>query len=180
MHQITDRQRTDREHSNRRISLDFRTLAGAEQQYRTNNCHRHYQNHGIAQVQEQNIAQMLENPFMQYNHIEIVSVTSDSAVMSLDIRRDTTNIYGYVHGGAFFTMADCCAGLTARSDGRQYVTQNASVNFIHKVKAGHLTARGRTVSRRRHICVVAVEITDETDALLFSSTFSMYCISAEG
>ena len=31
-----------------------------------------------------------------------------------------------------------------------------------------------------HICVVAVEITDETDALLFSSTFSMYCISAEG
>lgn len=68
-------------------------------------------------MQEQNIAQMLENPFMQYNHIEIVSVTSDSAVMSLDIRRDTTNIYGYVHGGAFFTMADCCAGLTARSDG---------------------------------------------------------------
>ena len=107
---------------------------------------------------------------MQYNHIEIVSVTSDSAVMSLDIRRDTTNIYGYVHGGAFFTMADCCAGLTARSDGRQYVTQNASVNFIHNVKAGHLTARGRTVSRRRHICVVAVEITDETDTLLFSST----------
>lgn len=68
-------------------------------------------------------------------------------------------------------MADCCAGLTARSDGRQYVTQNASVNFIHNVKAGHLTARGRTVSRRRHICVVAVEITDETDTLLFSSTF---------
>lgn len=91
-----------------------------------------------------------------------------------------TNIYGYVHGGAFFTMADCCAGLTARSDGRQYVTQNASVNFIHNIKAGHLTARGRTVSRRRHICVVAVEITDETDTLLFSSTFSMYCISAEG
>ena len=30
---------------------------------------------------------MLENPFMQYNHIEIVSVTSASAVMSLDIRR---------------------------------------------------------------------------------------------
>lgn len=131
-------------------------------------------------MQEQNIAQMLENPFMQYNHIEIVSVTSDSAVMSLDIRRDTTNIYGYVHGGAFFTMADCCAGLTARSDGRQYVTQNASVNFIHNVKTGHLTARGRTVSRRRHICVVAVEITDETDTLLFSSTFSMYCISTAG
>ena len=58
-------------------------------------------------MQEQNIEQMLENPFMQYNHIEIVSVTSDSAVMSLDIRQDTTNIYGYVHHGRLLCRADC-------------------------------------------------------------------------
>lgn len=130
-------------------------------------------------MQEENIAQMLENPFMQYNHIEIDSVTLDNAAMSLDIRKDSTNIYGYVHGGAFFTMADCCAGLTARSDGRQYVTQSASVNFIRNVKSGHLTARGRTVSRGRRICVVSVEITDETGGLLFASTFSMYCVDAQ-
>lgn len=61
-------------------------------------------------MQEQNIAQMLENPFMQYNRIEIVSVTSDSAVMSLDIRRDTTNIYGYVHGGAFLPWPTAVPG----------------------------------------------------------------------
>lgn len=131
-------------------------------------------------MQEQNIAQMLENPFMQYNHIEIDSVTLDEAAMSLDIRKDSTNIYGFVHGGALFTMADCCAGLTARSDGRQYVTQNASVNFIHNVKSGHLTAHGRTISRGRHVCIVSVEITSETGSLLFSSTFSMYCVNAEG
>lgn len=131
-------------------------------------------------MQEQNIAQMLENPFMQYNHIEIDSVTLDEAAMSLDIRKDSTNIYGFVHGGALFTMADCCAGLTARSDGRQYVTQNASVNFIHNVKSGHLTAHGKTISRGRHVCVVSVEIISETGSLLFSSTFSMYCVNAEG
>ena len=131
-------------------------------------------------MQEQNIAQMLENPFMQYNHIEIDSVTLDEAAMSLDIRKDSTNIYGFVHGGALFTMADCCAGLTARSDGRQYVTQNASVNFIHNVKSGHLAAHGKTISRGRHVCVVSVEITSETGSLLFSSTFSMYCVNAEG
>lgn len=131
-------------------------------------------------MQEQNIAQMLENPFMQYNHIEIDSVTLDEAAMSLDIRKDSTNIYGFVHGGALFTMADCCAGLTARSDGRQYVTQNASVNFIHNVKSGHLTAHGKTISRGRHVCVVSVEITSETGSLLLSSTFSMYCVNAEG
>ena len=130
-------------------------------------------------MQEENIAQMLENPFMQYNHIEIGSVTRDSASMSLEIRKDSTNIYGYVHGGAFFTMADCCAGLTARSDGRQYVTQSASVNFIRNVKSGRLTACGKTISRGRRICVVSVEITDEAGELLFASTFSMYCVDAQ-
>ena len=34
-------------------------------------------------MQEQNIAQMLENPFMQYNHIEIVSVTSDLSLIHI-------------------------------------------------------------------------------------------------
>ena len=66
-------------------------------------------------MQEQNIEQMLENPFMQYNHIEIVSVTSDSAVMSLDIRRDTTNIYG--GGGCFHS------GSTATLSGASVVLE---------------------------------------------------------
>ena len=131
-------------------------------------------------MQEQNIAQMLENPFMQYNHIEIGSVELDRASMTLDIRKDSTNIYGFVHGGALFTMADCCAGLTARSDGRQYVTQNASVSFIHNVKSGRLTAHGTTISRGRHVCVVSVDITNEAGTLLFASTFSMDCVNAEG
>ena len=131
-------------------------------------------------MQEQNIAQMLENPFMQYNpHRDRIGNVGQRCHVAGHPAGHHQHLR-FCARRRIFTMADCCAGLTARSDGRQYVTQNASVNFIHNIKAGHLTARGRTVSRRRHICVVAVEITDETDALLFSSTFSMYCISAEG
>lgn len=129
--------------------------------------------------QNQNIQEMLANPFMNYNRIQIGKVERDHGEIYLDIWEQSTNIYGYVHGGALFTMADCCAGLTARSDGRQYVTQNASVNFIHNVREGRLTACGSIVSRGRHICVTAVEITDEKGSLLFSGSFSMYCISAE-
>ena len=63
-------------------------------------------------MQEQNIAQMLENPFMQYNHIEIVSVTSDSAVMSLDIRRHHQHLRlrawrRIFHHGRLLCRADC-------------------------------------------------------------------------
>lgn len=47
---------------------------------------------------------------MSFNHIKIGVVESDHAEVWLDIQPESTNIYGVVHGGALFTMADCCAG----------------------------------------------------------------------
>ncbi|MFR2537368.1 MAG: PaaI family thioesterase [Faecalibacterium sp.] len=119
-------------------------------------------------MQEQNIAQMLENPFMQYNHTEIVSVTSDSAGR----RRtsgETPPTSTAMYGGAFLLWLTAVLA-DARSDGR-HVTQNAAVNFIHNVKAGHLTARGRRSAAAWHLWVV--EITDETDTCCFPA-LSMY------
>jgi len=128
------------------------------------------------QEQQENISKMRENPFMTFNHIEIGTVEPDHAEVWLDIRPESTNIYGFVHGGALFTMADCCAGLTARSDGREYVTQNASVNFITNTPNGKITAYGKVASRGHRVCVVDVEIYTEKKELLFHSVFSMYCI----
>lgn len=119
------------------------------------------------------------NPFMSYNHIEIGACGEDWAEMYLDILPETLNTFGRVHGGAFFTLADSCAGRTARLDGRLYVTQDASVQFIHNVTAGRLTAHGSVVSRGRHVCVVLVTICGEGGTLLFHSTFTMYCVDAD-
>ena len=118
---------------------------------------------------------MPENPFMSYNHIEIGHVERDHACVILDIVRDSTNIYNVVHGGAYFTMADCCAGLAARTDGRDYVTQDASVQFIRNTKSGRVTARSTVLNRGRTICLVEVSITDSADILLFHGVFSMFC-----
>lgn len=117
-----------------------------------------------------------ENPFMLYNHICAGGAGEDWAELYLDVVHDSTNPYGQVHGGAMFTMADCCAGRVARLDGRLYVTQDASVQFIHNVSSGRITARGTVLSRGRKICLVEVKITDEKGGLLFHSVFSMYCI----
>lgn len=119
-----------------------------------------------------------ENPFMTYNHIEVGPIGPDCAEVSLRICRESTNIYHVVHGGAFFTMADCCAGLCARTDGRDYVTQDASVQFIHNVGEGTVTARGKVLNRGRRICLVNVSIRSEKDILLFYGTFTMYCVNS--
>lgn len=123
------------------------------------------------------VQQMRENPFMLHNFIEVNTVRRDYAELFIDIRRETTNSYGFVHGGAFFTMADCCAGMTARTDGRRYVTQDASVQFLHNTGSGRITACGTVLSRGKRVCVVEVRVADEAGGLLFHGTFSMFCIN---
>lgn len=128
--------------------------------------------------QRGNVGKVERNPFVRHNHIRVGQVQRDEAVIYLDVAPESTNVYGVVHGGAYFTMADCCAGLVACSDGRQYVTQDASVQFIHNITAGRATARGTVLNRGRRICLVEVRITSREGALLFSGVFSMYCTSA--
>ena len=44
-----------------------------------------------------------KNQFMSYNHIELEHVEPDYAVFRLDIRPESRNIFGMVHGGALYT-----------------------------------------------------------------------------
>lgn len=117
-----------------------------------------------------------QNHFMVYNHIVPGAAGDDWAEMYLDVEKNTTNAYGQVHGGALFGMADCCAGRVARLNGQFYVTQDASVQFIHNVDSGRLTARGTIVNRGRRVCLVRVEIHAENGRLLFHGIFSMFRI----
>ena len=77
-----------------------------------------------------------KNQFMSYNHIELEHVEPDYAVFRLDIRPESRNIFGMVHGGALYTMADNAAGSAAHTDGRNYVTQNGSLHFLRNQTEG--------------------------------------------
>ena len=100
-----------------------------------------------------------ENAFVQACGIEIWELEEDHAVMGTAARPELLNPMGMLHGGLLFTLADCCSGVTARTDGRTYVTQTV----------GKVQHRGRTV------CTVLVEIyAKETQKLLAAGTFSMF------
>ena len=89
-----------------------------------------------------------KNQFMSYNHIELEHVEPDYAVFRLDIRPESRNIFGMVHGGALYTMADNAAGSAAHTDGRNYVTQNGSLHFLRNQTEGTVRATGRVRHRR--------------------------------
>ena len=58
---------------------------------------------------------MRKNAFMLHNYIELERVEKDRAVFKLDIRPESCNPYGLIHGGAIYTLADNATGAAAHS-----------------------------------------------------------------
>ena len=117
-----------------------------------------------------------DNLFCVHNFIELDDVKKDYAQVSLRLVPESMNFRGSVHGGAYFAMADMCAGIVCRTDGRTYVTQHASVEYVRGVTGGVLTARGTAVHRGRTSCIVEIKITSGEEKLAFMGTFQFACI----
>ena len=118
------------------------------------------------------------NAFMRHNHIRVEPAGPDRAQAILDIVPESRNPYGILHGGAFYTLADCACGCACRMDGRKYVTLQGGLNFLKSVSEGRVTAQATVRHRGRTTCLVEVEITAETGALLAKGDFTFFCTGA--
>ena len=103
------------------------------------------------------------NPFMGYTNMKIEKISPECSEISMKITHGVTNLMGMVHGGMLYALADVVTGLTARADGRKYVTQSAHINFIR-------------IRRGRSITIVRSEVTDEKGNLLADVTVDMFCL----
>ena len=120
-----------------------------------------------------------KNAFTVHNFYELEDVEQDRAVYRLDIRPESLNPYGMVHGGALYTMADDAAGSAAHTDGRHYVTQNGSLHFLKNQPSGTIRAEGRVRRRGKATCLAVVDITNEAGELLATGDFSYFCIDQD-
>ena len=102
-----------------------------------------------------------KNLFATYNHIEAEFVEPDHAIFKLEIRPESKNPYGIVHGGAIYTMADNATGYAAHTDGRSYVTQSSAMHFLRNQTDGIVRADARVRHRGRTTCLVDVDILGE-------------------
>ncbi|MET0018144.1 hotdog fold thioesterase [Oscillibacter sp.] len=120
------------------------------------------------------------NRFMTFNFIELSVLELDRAECRLTLRPESTNPSGMLHGGALYTMADSTAGSAAHSDGRIYVTQDSSMNYLSNIKEGTAVAVGTVVHRGKTTCLVNVDITAEaTGKLMATGRFTFFCVGTE-
>ena len=120
--------------------------------------------------------QLGANAFTAHNFIRLESAEPDCVAYCLEIRPESRNPFGMVHGGALYTLADDAAGGAAHSDGRHYVTQHGDLHFLDNRAHGTIRAMGRVRHRGRTTVLVDVEITDGAGALLATGAFSYFCV----
>lgn len=122
-----------------------------------------------------------DNPFMEYCRIGICSVCTDgSSEISVTLAPELLNLHGTIHGGLLYTLADCVAGISARSDGNDYITESAHINFLRSAKSGTVFASGEIVKRGGHMTVVRVTIYDEGGRLLSDSSVTLVKMEKRG
>ena len=120
--------------------------------------------------------QLGANAFTAHNFIRLESAEPDCVAYCLEIRPESRNPFGMVHGGALYTLADDAAGGAAHSDGRHYVTQHGDLHFLDNRAHGTIRAVGRVRHRGRTTVLVDVEITDGAGALLATGAFIYFCV----
>ena len=115
------------------------------------------------------------NAFALYNGIQISSPGPDLGEAGLEVGPNALNPYGMLHGGVYYTLADCACGSACRTDGRRYVTLHGEIDYIRSGRSGHVTARASVRHRGRTTCLTTADILDEDGTLRASGTVPLFC-----
>ncbi|KAF5036016.1 Thioesterase superfamily protein [anaerobic digester metagenome] len=133
----------------------------------------------MAENSKQNVLRKEEaSGFIRRNGIKVVSIEEDRCILEAEITPESENIWGIVHGGLIYTMADTAAGALVRSHmghGEKNVTVNASINYYRAAKdVKKLIAVSRERKGGHSIGFYEVDITDENGVLIASAQITMY------
>ena len=128
------------------------------------------------ELEQETRERLNRNTFMVHNFIEMEHVEPDRAVFRLDVRPESLNAYGMVHGGAIYTLADNATGAVAHTDGRSYVTQTSALHLLRNQTSGTIRANAYLRHRGQSTCLVSVDIVGEGGKLLATGEFTFFCV----
>lgn len=118
---------------------------------------------------------LARNPFANYIGMELLEVSAGCARARIRLAPQYENIYGNMHGGCAFSLADTLAGAAAGSYGNFVTTLDASMNYMLPVTGTeYLYCEAKVQRSGSSISVVRVELTDDNGKLLIDGSFTYY------
>lgn len=118
---------------------------------------------------DEELARSARNNFRALLGVEVISVESGSAVLSLPVKEHLLQTSKFVHGGIFAVLIDAVLGTAVRSllpRDVSAVTVELNVNLIRPAGEGILYARGRVVHPGSTLLVGSADIESEEGKLL--------------
>ncbi|MDR3565985.1 MAG: PaaI family thioesterase [Negativicutes bacterium] len=117
-----------------------------------------------------------DNPLSSMMEINIVTLCEGEVTLTMPIAGLIhTNVYGFVHGGALFTLVDSVMGIAGLTTGNLVVTNDINIRFITNAKKGNiLTATGRIIHKGKDNIIAEAEIRDKRQRLLVKAQGSYF------
>lgn len=124
----------------------------------------------------QKLNQLLEkNPFAQLLGMELLEVREGYAYGRMRMDEHFTNIYGGMHGGCSYALADTLAGVAASTYGNYVTTIDGKMNYLEAVKdTGYVYGEAEVQRQGGRIGVYIVKLMDENQKVLVTADFTYY------
>jgi len=120
---------------------------------------------------------MKSNGFIENNNYRLVYEEQGYAVLEADITETSLNPFNTAHGGFIFGLADTAAGIAAHSFGRNAMTVNANIEYLHAITSKKIKAEAKCIKNGKTISVFDVDIIDlERDRVAAKSTVTYFYI----
>ena len=108
-------------------------------------------------------------PYYQLLQITLEQIDTGFSRFRMPFRKELTQAYGVVHGGAIATLADTAvafAVMTLIQRGEMVTTAEFKINFFSAVTSGEMFGEARAVYRGKRLVVADMEVKNETGQLI--------------
>ena len=109
------------------------------------------------------------SPYYQLLQITLEQIDTGFARFRMPFRKELTQAYGVVHGGAIATLADTAvafAVMTLIQPGEKVTTAEFKINFFSAVTNGEMFGEARAVYTGKRLAVAEMEVKNENGKLL--------------
>jgi len=99
---------------------------------------------------------------------ELISVTTNQAIISLEAVTEHLNLLGIVHGGVYMSLMDNAMGIVVMSDAHneKVVTATMNTHFLASCNGGKLYCKATLLHRTKRSITLQAEVEDEKGRLL--------------
>ena len=108
-------------------------------------------------------------PYYQLLQISLGQIDTGFARFRMPFRRELTQAYGVVHGGAIASLADTAVAfalMTLIHPGEKVTTAEFKINFFAAVTNGEMFGEARAVYEGKRLVVADMEVKSETGKLI--------------